>query len=100
MQATRVDPKVVHGELARSAVTTGEPSLPTRNVLFELGLFDMFAERPEAALAELHRAMVASGGDPDLLFALAELSFLHGQIRPEAGVSDGGRRLRLRLPLP
>jgi hypothetical protein len=53
--------------------------LPTRNVLFELGLFDTFAERPEAALAELHHAMVASRGDPDLLFSLAELSFLHGQ---------------------
>ena len=79
VQATRVDPKVVHGELARSAVTTGEPSLPTRNVLFELGLFDTFAARPDAALAELHRAMVASRGDPDLLFSLAELSFLHGQ---------------------
>ena len=79
VQAIRVDPKVVHGDLARSAITTGEPSLPTRNVLFELGLFETFAERPEAALADLHRAMVASGGDPDLLFALAELSFLHGQ---------------------
>jgi hypothetical protein len=78
VQAIRVDPKVVHGELAQSAVTTGEPSLPTRNVLFELGLFDRFAERPEATLADLHKAMVASGGDPDLLFALAELSFLHG----------------------
>jgi hypothetical protein len=79
VQAIRVDPKVVHGELARSAITSGEPSLPTRNVLFELGLFDMFAERPEAALAELHRAMIASRGDPDLLFGLAELSYLYGQ---------------------
>ena len=79
VQAIRDDPKVVHGDLARSAVTTGDPSLPTRNVLFELGLFDRFAERPEAALTNLHKAMVASGGDPDLLFALAELSFLHGQ---------------------
>jgi hypothetical protein len=78
VQAIRVDPKVVHGDLARSAVTTGDPSLPTRNVLFELGFFDRFAESPEAALADLHKAMVASGGDPDLLFALAELSFLHG----------------------
>ncbi len=79
VQAIRVDPKAVHADLARSAVTTGEPSLPSRNVLFEQGLFDTFAERPEAALAELHRTMVASGGDPDLLFGLAELSFLHGK---------------------
>ena len=33
----RVDPKVVQADLARSAVTTGEPSWETRNVLFEHG---------------------------------------------------------------
>ena len=75
----RVDPKVVQADLGRSATTTGEPSWPTRNVLFERGLFDAFDERPEAALAELHRAMVAAQGDPDLLFALAELSYIHGR---------------------
>ena len=37
-----------------------------------------FNEHPEAAIAELHRDMVATGGDQDLLFALAEVSFLHG----------------------
>jgi hypothetical protein len=80
VQAIRADPRVVHGDLARSAVATGEPSTPTRNVLFERGLFGPFAQRPETALADLHRDMVASGGDPDLLFALAELSFLHGEL--------------------
>src|SRR5262245_9384696 len=79
VQAVRVDPKVVHGDLAQSAVATGKPSLPTRNVLFEQGLFDAFAQHPETALAGLHRAMVASGGDLDLLFALSELCFLHGE---------------------
>ena len=75
----RVDPKVVHYDLARSAVTTGEPSAPTRNVLFERGLFKAFDAHPEDVIAELHRTMVAAGGDQDLLFALAELSFLHGR---------------------
>jgi len=79
MNAVRVDPKVVQADLGRSAITTGEPSWPTRNVLFEQGLFDAFDAEPEAALADLHRAMVAAQGDPDLLFALAELAFLHGQ---------------------
>jgi hypothetical protein len=79
VSATRTDPKVVLHDLGRSAITTGEPSLPTRNVLFEHGLFEAFDNDPEAAITELHRAMVASQGDPDLLFALAELSFLHGQ---------------------
>jgi pimeloyl-ACP methyl ester carboxylesterase len=79
VSAVRVDPKVVLRDLGRSAITTGEPSWPTRNVLFEYELFEAFGQRPEDAIAELHRAMVASGGDQDLLFALAELSFLHGQ---------------------
>jgi hypothetical protein len=76
---TRVDPKVVLRELDQSAITSGEPSLQTRNVLYERGLFEAFRERPTAAIAELHRAMVAAQGDQDMLFALAELSFLHGQ---------------------
>src|SRR5262245_4638151 len=77
--ANRVDPKVVHKDVGRSAVTTGEPSLATRNVLFEHGLFDAFDANPEGTIGELHRTMVAAGGDQDLLFALAELSFLYGQ---------------------
>ena len=37
-------------------------------------------ERPEAVIAELHKAMkVAPGGPNRLLFALAELSYLHGE---------------------
>ena len=76
---SRVDPKAVLRDLGRSAITTGEPSLPTRNVLYERGLFETFGEHPEAAIADLHRVMVASRGDQSLLFALAELSFLHGQ---------------------
>jgi len=78
INAVRVDPKVVQADLGRSATTTGEPSWPTRNVLFERGLAAAFAAEPEAALAALHRAMVAAQGDPDLLFALAELAYLHG----------------------
>jgi hypothetical protein len=70
---------VVLRELGRSATTTGEPTWQTRNVLFEQGMFQEFEKRPEDVLAALHKAMVAAGGDPDLLFALAELSFLHGQ---------------------
>ena len=97
---TRADPTVVLRDLARSATTTGEPSWPTRNVLFEHGLFGEFAERPEAVIAELHKAMkVAPGGPNRLLFALAELSYLHGEAAASLGVSARGRRLRLRVPL-
>ena len=77
--AVRVDPVVAQRQLSRSATTTGEPSWPTRNHLAEHGLLEAFDTQPEAAIAELHRAMVATGGDSGLLFALAELSFLHGR---------------------
>jgi hypothetical protein len=77
--AVRVDRTEAYRDLTRSVVTTGELSWPTRDVLFERGLFETFGERPEAAIAELHRVIVAEGGDPGLLFALAELSFLHGE---------------------
>ena len=79
VSAVRVDRTVAHRDLTRSAVTTGEPSWSTRDVLLERGLLDVFAERPETAIAALHRAMVAAGGDPNMLFALAELSALHGE---------------------
>jgi hypothetical protein len=79
VRAVRVDRTLAHRDLTRSAVTTGEPSWPTRDVLLERGLLDAFGESPAVALADLHRAMVAARGDPDLLFALAELSYLHGE---------------------
>ena len=75
----RSDPKDVLRELSRNATTTGEPSQRTRNVLFEHGLYDAFDERPAAVIAELHKAMVAMQGDQRHLFALAELSYIHGQ---------------------
>jgi hypothetical protein len=79
VRAVRVDRSEAHRERARSAITTGEPSWSSRVALLERGLLEEFDERPAAALAALHRAMVAAGGDPDLLFALSELSFLYGQ---------------------
>ena len=75
----QADPKAVLRDLARSATTTGEPTWQTRNVLLEQGLLVEFEENPEEVLAALHKTMATTGGDPDLLFALAELSFLHGQ---------------------
>ena len=76
---TRVDPKVVQADVARSATTTGDPSWPSRNVLYEHGLFDRFEENPEETLDLLHKLMVASQGAPDILFALSELSYIHGR---------------------
>ena len=79
VRAVRVNPTVAYRDLTRSVVTTGDLSWATRDVLLERGLYDTFDDQPEIALAELHRAMVAAQGDQDLLYALAEASFLHGQ---------------------
>ena len=84
VSALRVDRTVAHRDLTRSAVTTGEPSWSTRDVLLERGLLELYAQRPDATIEALHGAMVAAGGDADMLFALAELAALYGE--------DVGRR--------
>jgi pimeloyl-ACP methyl ester carboxylesterase len=47
-------------------------------VLQRLDLLERFASQPEAALADLHAGLDPSG-DRGRIFALAELSFLHGE---------------------
>jgi hypothetical protein len=79
VRAVRVDRTVAYRDLTRSVVTTGELSWATRNVLLEQDLYATFGDRPEMAIAELHRAMVKADGDADLLFALAESSAFYGQ---------------------
>ena len=76
---TRADPKVVQAELARSATTTGDPSWPTRNVLFENGLFESSTIAPRTRWTGCTRRWWPREGDPELLFALAELSYIHGR---------------------
>src|SRR5215813_14023230 len=79
VRAVRVVRTVAQRDLTRSVVTTGELSWATRDVLLEQGLYDTFDDRPEVAIAKLHRAMVDAQGEGDLLFALAESSSFYGQ---------------------
>lgn len=79
VRAVRVSREAALRDLTRSVVTTGELSWPTQDVLRERGLDESFLESPEVALLDLHQVMVVEKGDLNLLFALAELSFLHGQ---------------------
>jgi pimeloyl-ACP methyl ester carboxylesterase len=75
---SRIDPQAayrIHGE---SALSAGRPSEAAKTVLRRLGMLNRFDEEPAAVLAELHRGLEPSG-DEDRLFALAELSFLHGE---------------------
>jgi pimeloyl-ACP methyl ester carboxylesterase len=75
----RVDPSDVHRRLTRSALSTGDVSLFTRNVLLEANLADLFDEDPEKALEQLHDLAVSGSGGPRQLFAVAEASFLHAE---------------------
>lgn len=61
-----------------NALSSGSPSEASKMVLRRNGLMDRFENEPEKALAELHAELKPSG-DEEKLFALAELSLLHGQ---------------------
>jgi pimeloyl-ACP methyl ester carboxylesterase len=73
----RADPQSVYHELTRNVLSTGEPSAPSEQLLQRRGLYDRFKEDPEAALAELRGT--GSLLNPNVLFALAELSFFYAE---------------------
>jgi len=73
----RVDPRVVYRTLTSNVLSTGEPSNPTRNVLFRRGLYERFESKPPSALRRLHAAVASGRGGRDDIFALAELSFVY-----------------------
>jgi pimeloyl-ACP methyl ester carboxylesterase len=74
-----VDARQVHRTLTSNVLSTGTPSVPSWQVLQNLGLRDLFESRPEVAIA----ALAASPLDDDRIFALAELSFWLGERRHE-----------------
>jgi len=74
---TREDPKVLYRALSKSVLSADTPSAFTEQLLRRRGLDEAFEKDPEAVLAELHRTRTSR--DSDRLFALAELSFIHGR---------------------
>ena len=76
---TRVDARDVHRRLTRSALSTGQLSTYTRNVLLEADLATLYDDDPENALERLHDLAVSGSGGPNELFAAAEASFLHAR---------------------
>jgi pimeloyl-ACP methyl ester carboxylesterase len=75
----RVDPSEVHRRLTRSALSTGQVSIFTRNILLETNLAGLYEDDPEKALERLHDLAVSGSGGPPHLFAVAEASFLHAE---------------------
>ncbi|MEN8162474.1 MAG: hypothetical protein ABFS41_20560, partial [Myxococcota bacterium] len=80
----RVDARQVHHTLTSNVLTTGEPSVPTRQLVQRMGLGTRFERDPEAAV----RAIEEAEPTPNRVFALAELSFWLG-----ARSEDRGRYL-------
>ncbi|MGD0102696.1 MAG: alpha/beta fold hydrolase [Rhodopila sp.] len=75
----RVDARTVQSELTSNALTTGRLSESTQTVLRRLDLFDVYAQDPSAAIRALNVIVSANASDRDLLFALAEMTFLRGE---------------------
>jgi hypothetical protein len=91
IQVQRVDPRVVHRELTTNVISTGDLSEPTRIVLHREDLDEYFNSYPEQVIANLHRTATAGIPDPDLLYALSELSFRHASPNWRGTRGDHGR---------
>jgi hypothetical protein len=76
VRVARVDPREVERQLDSNLISTHQLSEATRIVLYRANLLERFDTDPEGALARLHRTIAAGPSDPDMLFALAEMSFL------------------------
>jgi pimeloyl-ACP methyl ester carboxylesterase len=88
VQVRPEEPAAVHRQLTRSALSAGEPSEASLNVLYRWELADTYDDDPAAALSALHQVVADGRGTGNEVFALAELSFLHAQ-------DGGGRRAYL-----
>ncbi|HEV7733765.1 MAG TPA: alpha/beta hydrolase [Candidatus Binatia bacterium] len=77
VRVQRADPKTVHRELTRSVLTGPEMSIQTHNVLHRYGMLEQWKNDPVGVLTALHTEIAGGNGDPDVVFALAELSFFH-----------------------
>jgi pimeloyl-ACP methyl ester carboxylesterase len=74
-----VDSQTAQRELTRNVLSAGEPSRFSQIILNRADLYARFAEDPEAALWTLHADVASGRRGAGLLFALAELSFLHAE---------------------
>jgi hypothetical protein len=76
VSVVRVDPAVVHQDLSRNVLATGEPSSASQHFLTRADLTARYAKHPAETLAKMH-ADLPPRGDEDRIFALSELSFLY-----------------------
>jgi hypothetical protein len=73
-----VDRQVAYQSLTTNVLSTERISSFSARELINFNVYREFGDNPQKALADLHSGL-APKGDEDRLFALAELSFLHGE---------------------
>src|ERR1700692_3128575 len=76
IKVQHIDPGQVERQLESNVISTGRLSEATRIVLHRENLSDQFETDPEGAPASLHSRLAAGKSSPDMLYALAEMSFL------------------------
>ena len=77
--AVRIEPTAAHRRLTQTALSAGELSISTRNVLLQMNLLRLYEDDPEKALERLHDVAVARASWPGALIAAAEASFHHAE---------------------
>jgi pimeloyl-ACP methyl ester carboxylesterase len=73
----RVTVRQAYAQVDASALSTGKPSADTVSILHRYHLDLLAGSQPEEAVQQLHQKAVATG-ERDLLFALAEMSYVAG----------------------
>jgi pimeloyl-ACP methyl ester carboxylesterase len=79
----KVDLGSVREVLSADAISAGEPSITSRQVMLRLGLGESFRRDPEGALESLHNLTMREMAS-DRLFALSEYSYLHAMTMDRA----------------
>ena len=76
--ADRVTTRQAYAQVDASALRTGKPSAETVSILHRFDLDRLAASAPDQAVRQLHEQALAAG-ERDVLFALAEMSYVAGE---------------------
>ena len=75
--ADRVSTQTAYAQVEANALRTGKPSATTVSILHRFDLDRLATGHPDEAVRQLHQKALATG-ERDLLFALAEMSYVAG----------------------
>ena len=78
-QARHVSAREARKQVTSNALTTGEISRRTHNLLYDQDLVERYDDDPAGALAVLHTALLAGRLRPEHTVGLAELAFRHAE---------------------